>query len=350
MDETRRSYLAGLIRSHSFPLPPSPPPDLPPALAERLYPGGPGDPAGKFPGNSCGRFPSSPIRAVLFDIYGTLFISAAGDIQPGGNGEGAEGIAVPGALPGDWPFRGKELAAYFHSAVRKIHRERASQTPFPEVRVEEIWAAFLRSRAPSAKNPAALPGWRDSPDEGAEELALRFELAVNPVYPMPGLAETLEGLKKAGYILGLISNAQFFTPLLFDAFLGAPPEALGFDPSLLIYSCEAGEAKPSPRLFARALDRLAPRGIGAENCLYVGNDMRNDIYGAASAGCQTALFAGDGRSLRLRETGPSSGENPPPAGPGDPARESILPSAVIRRLTDLLFLPAAGSVVRKGEI
>jgi putative hydrolase of the HAD superfamily len=288
---------------------------------------------------------------VLFDIYGTLFVSAAGDIQTGGNGEGAEGMTVPGALSGEYagPFRGKELAAYFHSAVKRIHRERASQTPFPEVRVEEIWAAFLRSRfprrAPSRKNPAALPGQPDAPDEGAEELALRFELAVNPVYPMPGLAETLGGLKKAGYTLGLISNAQFFTPLLFDAFLGAPPEALGFDPSLLIYSYKTGEAKPSPRLFAQALDRLAPRGIGAENCLYVGNDMRNDIYGAASAGCQTALFAGDSRSLRLRETGPSPG----PSGPGDPAGGKILPSAVIRRLTDLLCLPA-GSVVRKGEI
>jgi putative hydrolase of the HAD superfamily len=292
---------------------------------------------------------------VLFDIYGTLFISAAGeiqhiadvadiaDIQDSRNEEGgrAEGMTVPGALSGEYtgPFRRKELAAYFHSAVLKIHRERAAQTPFAEVRAEEIWAAFLRSRPSPAKTSAFLPG---SPEERAEELALRFELAVNPVYPMPGLEETLGGLKKAGYILGLISNAQFFTPLLFDAFLGAPPEALGFDPSLLVYSYEAGEAKPSPRLFARALDRLALRGIGAENCLYVGNDMRNDIRGAASAGCQTVLFAGDGRSLRLRETGPAAG-GLSFSMPGGPAAGSILPSAVIRRLTDLLSLPAAGS-------
>jgi putative hydrolase of the HAD superfamily len=33
----------------------------------------------------------------------------------------------------------------------------------------------------------------------------------------------------------------------------------------------------------------------------VGNDMLKDIWPAARLGCKTALFAGDRRSLRLRE-------------------------------------------------
>jgi putative hydrolase of the HAD superfamily len=266
---------------------------------------------------------------VLFDIYGTLFNSAAGDIESSREGGGGEKTTVLDGLAREYTGTpcGEELQHYFRSAVENIHRERARQTPFPEVRVEEIWAAFLKSRTGAGKNPAFFSG--KALQEAAEELALRFELAVNPVYPMAGAEKTIRELKKAGYILGLISNAQFFTPLLFDTFFGAPPEALGFDPALLIYSFETGEAKPSPRLFSSALDRLAARGIGAENCLYVGNDMRNDICGAASAGCQTVLFAGEGRSLRLRE--------------GDPG--NILPSALIRRLEDLLLLPAAGQFV-----
>jgi putative hydrolase of the HAD superfamily len=32
--------------------------------------------------------------------------------------------------------------------------------------------------------------------------------------------------------------------------------------------------------------------------------MRNDIWPAAAAGCQTVLFAGDARSLRLRADDP----------------------------------------------
>jgi putative hydrolase of the HAD superfamily len=42
--------------------------------------------------------------------------------------------------------------------------------------------------------------------------------------------------------------------------------------------------------------------IPAASVLYVGNDMRNDIVPAASVGFNTALFAGDQRSLRLRES------------------------------------------------
>ena len=38
--------------------------------------------------------------------------------------------------------------------------------------------------------------------------------------------------------------------------------------------------------------------------LYVGNDLRNDIWPASLTGCRTALFAGDARSLRLREDDP----------------------------------------------
>ena len=141
---------------------------------------------------------------------------------------------------------------------------------------------------------------------------------------MPGAEETLGILRDRGIRLGLISNAQFFTPLLFEAFFGGTPEALGFDPELLIYSFELGEGKPSPALFAPAVRRLLALGIKPENALYVGNDMLNDIFAAARAGFKTALFAGDRRSLRLRE--------------GDSRLQGVRPDRVIRELRDVLRL------------
>lgn len=42
----------------------------------------------------------------------------------------------------------------------------------------------------------------------------------------------------------------------------------------------------------------------AREALYVGNDMLNDILPANREGFQTCLFAGDRRSLRLREQDP----------------------------------------------
>jgi putative hydrolase of the HAD superfamily len=111
-------------------------------------------------------------------------------------------------------------------------------------------------------------------------------------------------LASAGIPLGIVSNAQFFTPLLFNAFLGQSHEALGFLPSLCVYSFLEGIAKPSPLLFRKAAGALAAVGIRAQETLYMGNDMLNDILTAKQAGFRTALFAGDGRSLRLREEDP----------------------------------------------
>ena len=49
---------------------------------------------------------------------------------------------------------------------------------------------------------------------------------------------------------------------------------------------------------------LKAKGIQPVSVLYLGNDMLNDIYPARTVGFQTALFAGDRRSLRLRKDDP----------------------------------------------
>jgi putative hydrolase of the HAD superfamily len=289
-----RSSWLDLIRSASAAPPLLPPPDLPAKLEALALPAA---------------APLRDIRAVIFDIYGTLFISAAGDI-----GSQSLAAAVPAPFPqsletlaGEYGCSGAELRDYFRGAVLERHEARRGETAYPELRVEELWGQFLLSRRGQSK--------------GARELALRYELAVNPAYPMPAAAETLALLRGRGLTLGLISNAQFFTPLLFEAFFGAPPEALGFDRELLTYSFELGEAKPSPRLFAPAKKRLAALGLKPEHALYVGNDMLNDIAAAALAGFKTALFAGDRRSLRLRE--------------GDPRVRGVAPDRVVRGLEDV---------------
>ncbi len=279
MDETEK--LVGLIRGWSPPLQPEPPGEAAQKslrlLAERME-------------SSRGER-RADYRAVLFDVYGTLFVSGSGDIGTveDGSGDGGRGeVLAPFAAPGDLP----RLRAGFAAAVKERHaaarRVSARDIPAPEIRVEEVWADVLGLRSV----------------EAAREFALRFELAVNPVYPMPGLPETLARLRASGALLGIVSNAQFFTPLLFRAFLGGEPEALGFDPALLVYSFREGEAKPSPRLFEKAARGLASRGVRPEEALFVGNDMLNDVWAAKTAGFAAALYAGDGRSLRLRGEDP----------------------------------------------
>ena len=79
---------------------------------------------------------------------------------------------------------------------------------------------------------------------------------------------------------------------------------LGFDSRLLFFSFAYLRAKPGTFLYERAREVLSDQGIRADEVLFVGNDMRNDIWPAQTVGFRTALFAGDRRSLRLRADDP----------------------------------------------
>lgn len=230
------------------------------------------------------------LKAVLFDVYGTLFISASGDIGQGGS-------ITPLGL-GDLCMRfgisdsAEQVLSRYRRGIAEEHRRsletegaNSSDVFQPEVRVEEIWNELYHFQNMDA----------------AMEFALRYECLVNPVYPMPSLGFVLEDVQNAGLSMGIVSNAQFFTPLLFNAFLGKGIKELGFAEELCVFSFLLGEAKPSARLFEIPRDILLDRGIDPESILYVGNDMLNDILCAKDAGFRTALFAGDSRSLRLRE-------------------------------------------------
>jgi putative hydrolase of the HAD superfamily len=112
-------------------------------------------------------------------------------------------------------------------------------------------------------------------------------------------------LRGRGLVLGIVSNAQFYTPLMLEGFLDSSLDDLGFDAECCAWSYRLLEAKPSTRIYEEALAGLERvHGIEPSEVLYVGNDLRNDIWPASLTGCRTALFAGDARSLRLREDDP----------------------------------------------
>lgn len=226
------------------------------------------------------------IRCVLFDIYGTLFISASGDVQAADNQE-AQWHHLETFLAGQKvDATAQVLMQRLTDAIGVEHRRlRQTGIDTPEIRIEEIWRKLL--------------GWTDM--DAIRRFAVTFELIVNPVWPMPHLAEVLRRIRAEKIPMGILSNAQFYTPLLFSWFLGQRPEFLGFRKALVLYSYRQGRAKPDDAFFRQAVCRLAGLAILPEQTLYVGNDMRKDILPARSAGFQTALFAGDARSLRLRE-------------------------------------------------
>jgi putative hydrolase of the HAD superfamily len=232
---------------------------------------------------------NGPVTCVLFDIYGTLFISGSGDIAVSEKHTPSHAAIAAILNRFGWRLAPQEATRALHHAIKHEHaRLREGGEAHPEVVIERIWMQVLECS--------------DTPR--VREFALEFELVVNPVWPMPHLKSMLKALKESRIVLGIISNAQFYTPLLFEWFLGQDLDRLGFDPNLRIFSYQCGCAKPSPRIFQIALENMARMGIDPRQTVYVGNDMCNDILGARRAGLQTALFAGDKRSLRLRGNDP----------------------------------------------
>ena len=226
-------------------------------------------------------------KALLFDLYGTLFASAAGG-EPATTRAAISGEGETARL-----FLEEELHACGHIAgasafaevvarrIVALRREALEGRPFPEIDIEEIVESIVPGSAASVRR-----------------LALLFEAWSNPCAPMPGALALLERLRGGAIRLGIVSNAQFYTPLLFEALFGAPPADAGFETILTIYSCDAGIAKPDPSLFSRAAAPLLAAGIAAGEILVVGNSAPNDIAPAKALGFMTALFAGDGRSFR----------------------------------------------------
>jgi putative hydrolase of the HAD superfamily len=241
--------------------------------------------------------PLPGIRAVLFDVYGTMFISGSGEVGTVDSGTHAavfcDAMQAAGIAS---DCSGAEGVSRLHSEIANSHaKSRRKGITHPEVDIVEVWADVLDSLF---RDGLVAGDACDKPT--LRELAIQYEVRANPAWPMPGIIECLAELRNAGLLLGIISNAQFFTPSLFPALLSGDTDAIGFHSQLQFYSYRYGQAKPGKFLYERAAEELATLGMKPSETLFVGNDMLNDVTAAVDIGFRTALFAGDSRSLRWR--------------------------------------------------
>ncbi len=264
------------------------------------------------------------VRIVLFDIYGTLLISQSGDVgtaaEKSRSGCFLKVLEKCGLFP-----RNVETASMmeklFFDSIKNTHTAKKKEgISYPEVDIITIWHEVYDSMSTILESP---------PNPSVSlmaKLAFSYEMEVNSVCLMPGFYTLLNKIKASGITLGIISNAQFYTPLLLENITDSSLEELGFKKELCIWSYKEGIGKPSGKLFKKACKLcLEKYGVKPEEILYIGNDMRNDIFPAAGAGMQTALFAGDRRSLRMREK--------------DPLYSYVKPDIILtelKQLTDLL--------------
>jgi putative hydrolase of the HAD superfamily len=234
------------------------------------------------------------IRAVIFDIYGTLVVSGSGDVGSADVSQSTDHIC--GALKACELSLDSSSIPTLESLKQLISETnlaaRNEDCPKPEVDILDIWRRLLIQHE-----------FSEIADDISKvvRIATAYEARANPTWPMPGAAELLAGLKASDKVLGIVSNAQIFTPVLVEDICGSGSlEEAGFDLSLSLFSNRFRQSKPGPRLFEVLVASLARRNILPQEAIYVGNDMLNDVYAASVAGLRTAWFVGDARSWRPR--------------------------------------------------
>ncbi len=187
-----------------------------------------------------------PLRAVVFDLFGTLI-----DDSP----------------PTDY---GDFLA------------ETASALGTEPERFLELWNAYdvERYTGPIETCFEAICGQLGVSDYAAA-LALRLERLRGLLVPRPDAVSTLLALREQGFRLGMISNASSEVSALWVESAFEPL----FD--AVLFSADERMMKPDRRLYLRMAELL---GVAPDDCLYVGDGAYNELQGAAAAGMNPVLI------------------------------------------------------------
>lgn len=198
-------------------------------------------------------------KAVLFDAGNTLVF-----VEPQ---RALEVLAPFGASTDAEVFRDAERAARL-----RLVRSLAGTAPLPE---PAAWKGYF----------GALLTGLGIPREAARE-AGRAMLAAHEADHMwtridPRTPEALDRLRRAGYRLGVVSNADGRMPEVIDTV------GLRGYFEFVVDSHRVGVAKPDARIFRIAVERM---GLVPGDCVYVGDLHAVDVVGSRGAGLEPVLL------------------------------------------------------------
>lgn len=200
---------------------------------------------------------------LIFDLYGTLV-----DIHTEENDLVWEKTALYFGYYGAH-YTGEELRTAFAAAMAQREAQAGqSYECFPDIPFEQVMAQLFREKGVAEAEMLGL------------HAAQLFRIASTEYIRLyPGVKEALAALRRKGYRLWLLSNAQRVFTAYELRHLGLGEEFDG-----IYISSDYGFRKPDVRLF-RAL--LEERRLDPEKCLMIGNDRETDIAGAQAAGLAT---------------------------------------------------------------
>jgi FMN phosphatase YigB (HAD superfamily) len=254
--------------------------------------------------------PLRGIRAVVWDVYGTLLRVTDGDMLLYHHQEIRMQVALEKTIsefnmwnsmtrrPGaPWEY----LLLKYRNALDDLEMTSSVEAgDFPQVNASQVWLRLLEMLNKKEYSYDKL--FYGDLAELAEKVAYFFQASLQGVEAAPRALKTLLSLGKHGIVQGILADTQSFTWVQLIRALGKQGELPAltelFDPTVLIMSDQLGVRKPSPSLFATCVHQFAQKGIQPPEILYVGNRLQGDLAVAKQWGMRTALYAGDKASLK----------------------------------------------------
>jgi len=146
----------------------------------------------------------------------------------------------------------------------------------------EVWRAYNRAYA----RACAVPD--DVLDDAVEHLLNEFATGAVWSRVVPGSVDALRELAALGLRLAIVSNADGkAAERLLEHRICQVGRGPGVEVDTVVDSELVGVAKPDPRIFEIALDRL---GVPAGRALHVGDTPAADVDGARAAGVRPVLL------------------------------------------------------------
>ena len=228
-------------------------------------------------------------KIIFWDVYGTLVAAERGDLDSLIRREAELRTAFERTVKN---FSLAIAPALLHNLfLRGIQAEREARRTeglvHPEVRIDEIWFKLLEKIQANVSPSINF----------AREVALFFERQANPKQFQPHAYEVLTILQDRRLRQGIISNAQFYTPIELSTLLRHESNGAVctyksvFDPRLVFFSFELGVAKPDAAAFRPAIEALTRENVMPDECVFIGDSLTDDIAPAQHLGFKTVLYA-----------------------------------------------------------
>ncbi|GEM_PF-153486 len=253
--------------------------------------------------------PLPEVRAVLWNVYGTLLRIAGGELWFEHPQEFVMNVALDKTIqefkmwasmsrkPGQPAEYMKQL---YDSVLIEQRAVPGGTEKYPEVASDRIWEALIKKLfQKDYKFDATFYG---SLNEFSRKVAYFFHASLQGTACYKYAAEAMRLIAEKGLKQGLLADGQCFTRVQLQRGLAAQDSSLVLDKildnDLVFLSYEIRGRKPSERLFRHALHALAQQGLSPHEVLHVGTSITRDLAPARRLGMRTALFARDRISLQ----------------------------------------------------